>query len=454
MGTPSPPSPYISQPRRVLTLWDLIIYGIILIQPIAPVGVFGLAAQMSHGQVTTTILLAMVAMMCTALSYGRMAALYPAAGSAYTYVGQTFNSQAGFLVGWAMFLDYLIIPVINTMYAALTLQRLIPQVPYIAWAAAMAGLITLLNLGGISSIASANRMLLAAMTVVIGAFVVLAVRYLWLGQGWSGLFSMAPLYNRRAFDPRSIMTATSLAALTYIGFDGVTTLAEEVERPRQTVPLATVLVCLLTGAFSAVEVYLAQRVWPDYRSFPNLETAFMDVTRRVGGDALFQAMGLVLIAACFGSGLAGQAGAARLLYGMGRDDVLPKRIFGRLDTTRNQPAWNICILGICSFAGALLLSYERTAELLNFGAFLAFMGVNLSAIRTFYRQRRSGESASFLAGVLVPGLGFVFCLAIWSNLPVPARIGGAVWLVLGIIHLAVKTGGFRNAPKMMDLRET
>src|SRR5580700_11039266 len=210
--------PTISHPRRVLTLWDLIIYGIVLIQPIAPVGVFGLASKISRGHAVTTILVAMVAMMCTALSYGRMAALYPAAGSAYTYVGRTFNSQIGFLVGWAMFLDYLIVPIINTIYAALTLQRLVPQVPYAVWVAALTCVVTLLNLRGISSMARTNQWLLAVMTVVIGAFVVLAIRYLFGAQGWGGLLSLTPLYNPQTFDVRSIMTGTSLAALTYIGF--------------------------------------------------------------------------------------------------------------------------------------------------------------------------------------------------------------------------------------------
>jgi amino acid transporter len=249
------------------------------------------------------------------------------------------------------------------------------------------------------------------------------------------------------------MTGTSLAALTYIGFDGVTTLAEEVERPRRTVPLATVLVCLVTGAFSAVEVYLGQRVWPDYNSFANLETAFMDVTRRVGGEVLFQAMGLILIVACLGSGLTGQAGAARLMYGMGRDDVLPKRWFGRLDPKRNQPSWNIWLIGICSFAGSMLVSYERTAELLNFGAFIAFMGVNLSAIRRLAFRPEPGRKSSFVTDAAVPALGFLFCLAIWWNLSLPARIGGSIWLVAGVIYVAVKTRGFREKFKTVDFQD-
>jgi amino acid transporter len=357
--------------RRVLTLKDLIFYGIVLVQPIAPVGIFGLALKISRGHAVTTILVAMVAMMLTAFSYGRMAVLYPSAGSAYTYVGRGLSPYLGFLAGWVMFLDYLIIPVINTIYGALTVQRLVPRAPYAVWVAVFAGGMTVLNLRGIRFTARANTALLAVMCAVIGAFVVLAVRYLFVLEGWNGLVSIEPIYNPKTFDFHALRTATSLAALTYIGFDGVTTLAEDVKNPKRNVLLGTVLVCLITGIFSSVEVYLAHRVWPDYQSFTNLETAFMDVTRRVGGQMLFQAMAFILIVACLGSGLTGQVGAARLLFGMGRDNVLPRRIFAYLDPKRNNPVYNICLIGLLAFLGSLWLSYEHAAELLNFGAFLA-----------------------------------------------------------------------------------
>lgn len=274
-------------PRR-LTLIDLVIYGIVLIQPIAPVGIFGIANAVSKGHVSTCILVALAAMTITAFSYGRLAALYPSAGSAYTYVGRAFSPGAGFIVGWAMFLDYLIIPMISILYAALTLQRMLPAVPFWVWAGLLTAFTTILNLAGISSLARTNKALLASMTVVIIALVALSIRLLFARSGWAGVLSVQPFYNPATFDMRSIMTATSLAALTYIGFDGVTTLAEDVENPRRTIPIATVLVCLVTGIFSVVEVYLGQRVWPDYRSYPNLETAFLDVTRVVGGNLLFQ----------------------------------------------------------------------------------------------------------------------------------------------------------------------
>lgn len=439
--------------RRVLTAKDLIFYGIVLIQPIAPVGIFGIAARTSQGHVVAAILIAMVAMSLTAASYGRMATLHPSAGSAYTYVGRAFNPHLGFLAGWAMFLDYLIIPVINVVYGALALQRIVPAVPFLAWAGAIAVAITWLNLRGARSTARANESLLYVMCAVIGVFVVLAAAHLLRQAGWGGLFSVEPFYNAQTFRWSTVLPAASLAALTYIGFDGVTTLAEEVKEPRRTVPWATVMVCLITGAFSTVEVYLAQRVSPDYAAYANPETAFMDVTRVVGGAWLFQAMGAILAVACIGSGLAGQAGAARLLYSMGRDGVLPRGVFGRLDPRRDIPAFNIVLLGALSLLGAWLISYQRAAEVLNFGAFLGFMGVNAAALCEYGIRRRGGHGRRWFADFVAPGLGFAFCLLIWLNLSRPAQIAGGAWLLAGIVYLALRTRGFRAAPVMLDFSE-
>lgn len=420
-----------------------------LVTPIAPVGVFGVASKISRGHTATTILLAMVAMALTAVSYGRMAAVYPAAGSAYTYVSRGLNVHLGFLAGWAMVLDYLLIPVINTAYVALTIQRLAPSVPYWVWTALVASLITALNLRGIRATARANLGLLALMSIVIGVFLVLAVRYLLRG---AGLISFQPFYNPATFDFRAVSTATSLAALTYIGFDGVTTLAEEVENPKRNVLLATVLTCLIIGLLSTLEVYLAQRAWPDYQSFTNPETAFLDVTNRIGGWLLFQAMAIVLIVSCFGSGLTGQVGAARLLFGMGRDGVLPRTVFAYLNPKTSNPTYSIGLTGLLAFSGATLMSWERAVELLNFGAFLSFMGVNAAVIRA-YCFRKTGGRRNWLVDGALPALGFLFCLWIFLNLRTPAKIAGALWLLAGIIYDAVKTRGFRTAPAQVRFDE-
>jgi len=440
--------------RRVLTLWDLIFYGIVLIMPIAPVPMFGVAQVLSHGHFVTTILIAMIAMMLTAVSYGRMATLYPTAGSAYTYVGRGLNPHLGFLTGWAMFLDYLIQPLLNGIYGALTIQRFFPFVPYAALAALFVGIMTLLNLRGIRATARANIILLTIMCAVIGVFMVLAVRYLFDLQAWSGVFSFQPFYDPNTFNLRIIWTATSYAALTYIGFDGVTTLAEEVENPKRNVMLATVLVCLFTGVVGGLEIYLGQRVWPDFRSFPNTETAFMDVTRRVGGPLLFQALGIVLILATVGAGLTGQVGAARLLFGMGRDNVLPRKLFAYLDPKRNTPTRNIWLIGIVAYIGTLFISYEQAGEILNFGEFLAFMGVNLATFSQFAIVRQVGRKRRWFADVAMPLIGFVFCLWIWLGLKLPAKIVGGVWFMAGLIYCAIKTRGFRERPIMIDFSES
>jgi putrescine importer len=440
--------------RRVLTLWDLVFYGIVVIMPIAAVPLFGVAQKLSNGHTVTTILIAMVAMMLTAVSYGRMAALYPSAGSAYTYVGRGLNPHLGFLAGWAMFLDYLLIPLLNTIYVPLTLKRMFPGLPYIAAAALFAGAITALNLWGIRATARTNIILLVIMCTVIGVFIVLAVRFLFVKQGWGGLFSVQPFYDPRTFDFHAIATATSFAALTYIGFDGVTTLAEDVKNPKRNVLLATVLVCLFTGLFSGFQVYLAQRVWPHWQSFPNLETAFMDVTRRVGGPLLFQALGVTLVVAGFGSALAGQVGAARLLFGMGRDNVLPRTVFAHLSPRRNTPSYNICLIGGLAFLGALVLNYEQCAEVLNFGAFLSFMGVNVATAWQFFIVGQARHKRRFVVDLCLPAVGFLFCGWIWWHLPTPAKLIGGAWFVLGVGYVAFKTRGFRTRPVMIDFSES
>ncbi len=439
--------------RRVLGLWDLIFYGIVLIQPIAAIGLFGIASRSSHGHMVTTLLIAMIAMMLTAISYGRMASLFPSAGSAYTYVGKGLNSYLGFLAGWAMILDYLIVPVINTVYGSLTLQRLLPSVPFIVWVILFVFIITFLNLRGIRTTARSNELLLAVMCVVIGIFIVLAIQYIFRAQGWSGLFSYKPFYNPDTFNFGAVMTATSFAALTYIGFDGVTTLAEDVKNPRRNMLLAPVLVCLFTGLFSGLQIYLAQQVWPDYNTFSNPETAFFDVSARVGGPFLFNAIAIILFIACLGSGLAGQVGAARLLFAMGRDGVLPKKIFSHLDLKRNTPTYNIFILGVLTIVGSVAISYQGAAELLNFGAFLAFMGVNIASIRQFYFLRPVGETRNILMDLILPGLGFLFCLSIWISLPTPAKIMGGIWFLGGIIYLVVTTHGLKHKPLMIDFKD-
>jgi putrescine importer len=449
--------------RRVLKLGDLIVYGIVLIQPVAALPLFGHANAISQGHAVTTILIAMAAMMLTALSYGRMAALHPAAGSAYTYVGRALDPRLGFIAGWCMFMDYLLIPVLCVIYTGITAHHLMPFIPYRAWIVLFTFGFTALNLNGIKVASRANWVMMAVMSAVVFWFMAMAVRYVWGVHGPAGLASVKPFYDPASFSWSAVGSGTALAALTYIGFDGLTTLSEEVENPRRNVLLAAVLTCLITGIWSGAQVYLAQISWPDWASFTRgaadeagrnraLDTAIMAVADRIGGSGLDAALSLVLLVGSIGSGVTGQIGAARLLYGMGRDGVLPRNFFGRLDAKHGSPVRNILFIGALTLAGAAVMNYEESARLINFGAFLAFIGVNLAALREYY-FRGSRTVRSFFFYFLPPMLGAAVCAIIWKSLPMKTFVIGGLWMSAGIVYLLFRTSGFRKPMVMTEFSD-
>ncbi|MEO8028800.1 MAG: APC family permease, partial [Bryobacteraceae bacterium] len=287
--------------RRSLTLAQLVIMGIILVQPTAPMPLFGVVFQEARGHVVTAILLAMVGMLLTAISYGRMARAFPTAGSAYTYVGEEIHPSLGYLTGWSMLLDYVLNPLICTIWCAKAAGNVLPVVPYAAWALFFAGLFTFLNLRKVQTTARVNTILAIVMGLVILWFLVAVARYVMaLPVIDAGLF-IRPFYDAPNFSLSHVATGTSLAVLTYIGFDAISTLSEEVIDPKRNILRATVLVCLVTGILSAIEVYAAQLVWVFGQVFPDVDTAFVHVAGRVGGSALFQTLNFTLLVASVGS---------------------------------------------------------------------------------------------------------------------------------------------------------
>jgi putrescine importer len=217
--------------------------------------------------------------------------------------------------------------------------------------------------------------------------------------------------------------------------------------------LAIVLVVVFTGLFSGLQVYLAQRVWPDYTTLENPETAFMDVARVAGGHFLFAAYGVMLLVSSIACGLAGHVGAARLLYSMGRDDVLPKKIFGHLDGKKGTPTYNVWIVGGLAYAAVLTIPWERAAEVVTFGALIAFMAVNLSALKQFWFLPEAREKRRFFVDAFLPGFGIVFCFGLLISLQSWTKTAGIVWLIIGIIYVAWMTRGFRIKPKLFDFSE-
>src|SRR5271157_706388 len=426
--------------RRALGLWDLILYGLIVIQPTAPMPVYGVMSTRSNGHAVTTVLLAMVAMMFTAISYGRMAWAYPSAGSAFTYVGKEIHPALGYVTGWSMAMDYILNPLICTILCSKFALNFFPGVPYFVWVLAFVAMFTFLNLQGIQTSARINSVLAAAMGAVIVLFLVAAIRYV-LGGSHEGIaFFTRPFYDPQTFSMRAVMGGTSLAVLTYIGFDGISTLSEEAKNPRRNILLATVFVCLLTGMLASIEVYAAQLVWPGAQNFPDVDTAFVFVAGRAGGRWLFSVIDVTLLVATFGSALGAQLGAARLLYGMGRSGALPPRFFGAIEPKKRIPRNNVLLVGAVALIGAMVLSFERGVELLNFGALLAFMGVNTSALARFYFREVHKRWFNFVS----PVLGFLICMMLWLSLSWRAKVLGIGWMVIGLAYGAYNTRGFRR----------
>ena len=453
--------------RRTLTLTDLILYGVIVIQPVAPMSVFGVLSDRGKGHVVTAILIAMVAMLFTGISYGRMARAYPSAGSAFTYVAQEVNPAVGFVTGWSMVMDYMLNPLICTVWCAGQASQFAPGVAPWIWKIFFVIVFTLLNVRGIKTSARINTGMAFFMGIVVVAIFVAGARYIF-GVPHDAAYFSRPFYDPMTFTFTGLFGCTSIAVLTYIGFDGISTLSEEAENPRRNILLATVLTCLVIGILSAFEVYIAQLIWPASQPFPDINTAYSYVAGR-SWKPLFPIVGFTLLLANFGSGLGAQIGAARLLYGMGRSNALPKSFFGVVDEKNRIPRNNVFLVGGVALVGAFLLeivagyktyslgttsltwetfkqimnggeAYGLGAEMLNFGALIAFMGVNVAAFLRYY-VRAQEKKLGFL---IPPVLGFVICLGLWVNLSRPAIIVGSIWMFAGIAFGVWKTSGFRR----------
>lgn len=433
--------------RRTLTLWDLILYGMIVLQPVAPMSAFGALSDRGRGHVVTAILIAMVAMLFTAMSYGRMARAYPSAGSAFTYVAQEIHPSIGYVTGWSMVMDYIVNPLICVIWCAGQTHEFAPAVPEWGWKIFFAVVFTLLNMRGIKTSARVNAGLTAGMSAVVVVIFVAAIRYIFGHPHSDPQFFTRPFYDPQTFTWGNLFGCTSIAVLSYIGFDGISTLSEEAENPRRNILLATVLTCVVIGFLSAAEVYVAQLVWPATQPFPNPDTAYVWAAARMWAP-LFTVVGVTLVVANFGSGMGAHIGAARLLYGMGRSNALPKSFFGAIDPKHHVPRNNVIFVGLIVLIGSFFLTYGRGIELLNFGALISFMGVNAAAFVRYFLHADHKSPIGLVKNVfwqMIPSvLGFLICLGLWLSLSRPAQIVGSIWMVAGIIFGIWKTRWFRE----------
>jgi putrescine importer len=372
------------------------------------------------------------------------------AGSTYTYSSKALHPVWGFLAGWCMIIDYILIPLLSVIFASLTAAKLAPQIPYYVWATIAAAGITLINLRGIEMTARANYLMNLIMGASLVWFIAVAVWALLHGVGEGALFSRKPFYNPETFSFRAIVEASSLAVLSFIGFDGITTLSEDAKNPKRDILRATVLVCLIAGGIFVLQSYLAQMVWPNYSTFSPVETAFIDIGKLIGGETLYYFLSFVLLVAGIASAVNGQASASRLLYGMGRDRLLPHRIFAYVHPKLGTPIYSVLLMGGISLIGAMFLKYVEAAELINFGALVGFMSVNLAVISHYLLGERRRGGTTLLINLAAPGLGFLVCFYIWLHLSFFALKLGAVWLALGFVYLLFLTRGFRKS--LVDLK--
>lgn len=450
-ATPQP------QLKRALGLSALIIYGIVLIQPTAPMPLFGAAAVAGGGHVVTAILIGMVAMLFTAISYGRMANAYPNAGSAYAYVSREIHPALGYFVGWSIIFDYIMNPIVCVIWIAGAAMNFLPQISNhgaatfltCVFIALFTGLFTVMNLRGIEASARTNMLITVGLCVVIVLFMAAAVSYLFHHPPGGLADYTRPFYDPQTFSYSTVWHGASMAVLTYIGFDGISTLTEEAHNPRRNILLATVLVCPITGVLASVQVYFAQLVWPD-TNFPDQDNAFSYVAGKAGGYWLFMTVNAALLVASIGSGAGAHLGAGRLLYSMGRDNAIPRKFFGTINPDTQIPRNNIILIGVIMLIAALSMkaiqefkhvdAYGFGCLLLNFGALLAFMGVNVSAFLHYFVRSERKSFWNFVS----PVAGFLVCAVLWCSLGKWAIIVGFCWLATGLMYGALRTSFFRK----------
>ncbi|HEX7823752.1 MAG TPA: APC family permease, partial [Mycobacterium sp.] len=432
----------VSTPRMEPTigLRAVIFFGLAYMGPLIGIGIFGVIATKSEGASAGAMILATVAILFTAFSYGTMARLNPASGSAYTYARRSIGPRVGFLVGWAILLDYLFIPLVIWLVGVEYLAAEFPAVPKAVWVVAFIVLTTLINILGIKVADRANFVFVVFEVLVLVFYIGLTTSHL-LGEGGTGaLFSLDPLIGvTHTLGP--IASGAAVAAYLFLGFDAVTTLSEETKNARRNIPVGLVLVAVIGGAIFIVTLYLLSLVAPGGDLSDSIGS---DIAKIVGGNVFGAVFLAALVCQQFTAGIAAQASSARLMYAMGRDGVFPRRFFAKLSQRFLTPVNAIVLCGVVGLA-AIWLTLAVSTSFINFGAFLGFTMVNVSVIAHFLRRRRD-EKLNPVIFVVSPLIGAAVDVFLLLALDDTAKIMGAIWLGIGVVYLAVLTKGFRQAP--------
>ena len=435
--------------RRTLKLWHIVLIGVGYMTPMVVFDTFGIVSEVTGGHVPTGYILALIAMLFTAASYGQMVRAFPIAGSAYTYAQKAISKHLGFLVGWAVLLDYLFLPMVNALLARIYLSALFPDVPSWIWVVAFTLLVTGINLFTVKTMANFNTILVACQITIMAVFTYLAIQGIMAGEGYGQLFTIQPLYSPD-MELSALLAGATILCFSFLGFDAVTTLSEETPEPTKTIPRAIFLVALIGGILFITESYFIQAFFPDNSRFVDPGAASPEIALMVGG-AMFQIFFLAAtLTGVIASGITSHASVARLLYVMGRDNVFPKKFFGYVSPRWGSPALNVLLVGaICLLA--IFLDLATVIALINFGALTAFTFVNLSVIAHYaVRKKMYTTFAGFLKYVLFPTTGAIFVGVLWWNLESSSLTLGLIWLTIGVAYLVYLTKGFRVPPPQFD----
>ncbi|PNB48516.1 APC family permease [Pseudomonas sp. GW456-12-10-14-LB2] len=435
--------------QRTLSLGAVVLFGIAYMTPIIVLGTFGILAQSTAGMVPAAYLAALVAMFFTAMSYGRMAAAFPVAGSAYSYVRRAISPKLGFIAGWAVLLDYLFLPMAIWLIGAAYLASAFPSIPQWVWVLAFIGITSAINIIGLKLANGINALLMLVQFLVLIAFVALCVHYVG-GDASTPLWSIKPFFNGDMQMPL-IMSGAAIACYSFLGFDAVSTLTEETRDPRRTIPRAIMLITLIGGLIFVGVSYFVQIAHPSFQ-FDSVDSAAYEIARNIGGDLFVSIFLIGLIVGQFASGLSAQASGSRLLFAMGRDGVLPKSFFGTLHERFGTPVNSILLCAVVALL-ALKLDVTTSTSFINFGAFLAFSLVNLSVIFHYWIGGEKKGLRELILFLIFPFIGLAADLWLMVSLDHLAVYLGLSWLAIGVVYLAVLTGGFRRQPPEMDFQE-
>jgi amino acid transporter len=432
--------------KRVLGLPALVFFGLAYMVPLTVWTTYGIVTTSTEGHLPLAYVVTTVAMFLTAYSYGRMVVAQPTAGSAYTYASRSFGRPLGFMVGWALLLDYVFLPMINYLVIGLYMRDYFPGTPQALWVVIAVALVTALNILGVKLLASMNLMFVAVQFVFIAVFAVMAIVHITSDVDVPSY--SAPFYDSGT-DLGLVLAGAAILALSFLGFDAVSTLAEETEDPRRKIPLAIMLCALAGGAVYVFQSYLGQLAFPDFKSFADhQDVASADVMKAIGKDFLNSFFTAAYVAGAFACAMASQASVSRILYAMGRDGSLPKTVFARLHPRYRSPVVANMVVGLFGLT-ALFISLATVSSMISFGALAAFSFVNLAVVKTYIVDRGQRSGADIVKYGVLPFLGMAFTLYLWTQLSGLTFEIGLGWLAAGFVALLVITRLFRVDPPPM-----